>query len=92
MLCRCWLDRNSLFTFVKFLGHFYELLCSNSSSIRQESSPSKSALLSMCRIKLVYEQITGEVFTNPTMLNSAFCAGVQFAFAPERMSILASAS
>ena len=82
----------SLFIFVEFLGHFYEFLSSNSSSICQESSPSEDTLLSMCRIKLVHEQITWKVFTNPTVLDSACCASVQFAFAPERMSILVAAS
>jgi len=82
----------SLFTFVEFLGHFYEFLSSNFSSICQESSPSKDTLLSMCRVKLVHEQITWKVFANPTVLDSACCTSVQFAFAPERMSILVAAS
>jgi hypothetical protein len=82
----------SLFIFVEFLGHFYEFLSSNSFSICQESSPSKDTLLSMCRVKLVHEQITWKVFANPTVLDSACCAIVQFAFAPERMSILVAAS
>jgi len=82
----------SLFIFVEFLGHLYEFLSSNSSSICQESSPSEDTLLSMCRVKLVHEQITWKVFANPTVLDSACCASVQFAFAPERMSILVAAS
>jgi len=82
----------SLFIFVEFLGHFYEFLSSNSFSICQESSPSKDTLLSMCRVKLVHEQITWKVSANPTVLDSACCASVQFAFAPERMSILVAAS
>ena len=82
----------SLFIFVEFLGHFYEFLSSNSSSICQESSPSEDTLLSMCRVKLVHEQITWKVSANPTMLNFACCTSVQFAFAPERMPILGAAS
>ena len=82
----------SLFIFVEFLGHFYEFLSSNFSSICQESSPSKDTLLSMCRVKLVHEQITEKVFANPTVLDSACCASMQFAFAPERTPILVATS
>ena len=78
--------------FVEFLGHFYEFLSSDSSPICQKSGPSESTLLPVGRIKVVYEQVAWKVLTHSTVLNATFCTCMQFAFAPERLSILIATS
>jgi hypothetical protein len=88
--------RNMLFSFfiffVEFLGHFYEFLSSDSSSICQKSGSGKSTLLSVGRVKLVYEQVARKALTRSTVLNATFRTRIQFAFAPERLSILIATS
>ena len=77
---------------IKFFGHFYESLRSCSLAVCQESSPRKGTLLPVCRIEVVYEQVTGEVLADTAMLDSTCRTSVKFALSPEELSVLVAAS
>ena len=75
--------------FVELLGHVYEFLSSGSSSIGQKPRSSEGTLLSMRRIKLVYEKVAWKVLAHAAVLFVAiFRARIESTRTPEQLSHL----